>query len=70
MLTCRFSVDTFSAYPVAGGMAMAFVDDLVLPLKARPFPSFLFLTYLAGFVSLPFRGVGAGSEEPHFRLTF
>ena len=37
MLTFRSSIDTFSPNPpVAGGVAMAFVDDLVLPLTARP----------------------------------
>ena len=38
--------------PVAGSMAMAFVDDLFLPLKAGS--SFNFFTYFAGFAALPF----------------
>ena len=56
--------------PVAGGMAMAFVDDLFLPLRARPCFLPLFLTNLVGFVASPFRGVGVGFEEPHLRLMF
>ena len=41
---------------------MAFVDDIFLALKARPSCRF-FLTYLAGFVTLSFRGVGMGCEQ-------
>ena len=32
------------------------------------FLSLSFLTYLAGFVRLPFRDVGVGFEEPHLRF--
>ena len=39
-------------------MTMAFVDDLLLSLPARAYVIYLFLAYLAGFVTLPFRGVG------------
>ena len=39
----RFSVITFSSHtPLAGGMAMAFIDDLFLFLSVRP--SFLSLS--------------------------
>ena len=57
---------------VAGGMAMAFVDDCFLPLKARSSFHFLFFcfTYFAGFVALPFRGAWVGLENPHLRLMF
>ena len=57
--------------PVARGMAMYFNDDLFLSLTARPSVIFLsFSAYLAGFVTLPFRGVEVlGFEEPHNRLT-
>ena len=59
----------YGVFRVIGGTAMVLVDDLFLPLTARP--SFLiFLTYLTGFVALPFRGVGADLEEPHLRLIY
>ena len=58
----------FTSPSVAGDMAMAFVDDLFLHLKARS--SFHFFAYFAGFVALPFRGMGVGFEEPHLRLMF
>ena len=55
--------------PLAGGMAMAFVEELFLSLTAtRPSFRSLFLASLVGFVTLPFRGVGVGFEEPHRRL--
>ena len=31
---------------------------------------FIFFTYCAGFVTLPFRGVGVGCEDLHLRLIF
>ena len=34
------------------------------------FPLFTFLRVFPGFIAKPFRGVGAGFEEPHLRLTF
>ena len=43
------------------------------PKRILPAPQgwvFLFFTYFAGFVALPFRGVGVGFEEPHLRLMF
>ena len=52
--------------PAVGDMAMVFVDDFFLPLKAGS--SFIFFTYFAGFVALPFRGLGVGFEDPHLRL--
>ena len=61
----------FALPPVESGIAMAFVDGLFLPLRARAsFLSFLVLSYLFGFVASPFRGVGVGFEEPHLRLVF
>ena len=36
----RFPVDTFSPYPLAAGMAMAFVDDVFLSLTAIGLPFF------------------------------
>ena len=55
--------------PVAGDMAMVFLDDSFLLLKAGS--SFhLFFTHCAGLVALPFRGVGVSFEEPHLRLMF
>ena len=61
----------FLALPhVAGGMAMAFADDLSMSLRCRPSFLSLFLTYLVGFVASPFRGVGVDFEEPHLRLMF
>ena len=46
----HFSVDIFSPYPLAGGIAMAVVDDLFLSLTARP--SVLSFSFLAYFVGL------------------
>ena len=51
-------------------MSMAFVDDLFLSFTARPSVLSYFLAYLAGFVTLPFKRVGVGFEEPHLRLMF
>ena len=45
-----------------------FVDDFFLPLEATL--PFILFSYFAGFVALPFRGVGVGFEEPHLRLMF
>ena len=47
---------------------MAFVDDLFLPIEARPSFLSLFWAYLAGFITLLFRGAGVGFEDPHLRL--
>ena len=47
---------------------MIFVGDFFLPLKEGS--SFVFFTYFAGLAALPFRGVGAGYEEPHLPLMF
>ena len=65
----RFPVGTFSPYPIAGGMAMAFVDDLFLPLKARPSVLYIFdvpcrLHFLA------VQRCGSGFREPQLRLVF
>ena len=50
-------------------MAMDFVDVFFFPLKAgSSFHSFF--TCFAGFVALPFRGVGVGFEEPNLRPMF
>ena len=48
MLTFRFSVDTFSSYSLAGGMAKAFDDDSFLSLTARP-------SVLSSFFGVPRR---------------
>ena len=49
--------------------AAAAFDDYFLPLK--PTSSFhFFVTYFAGFVALPFRGVEVGFEGPRLRLVF
>ena len=45
-----------------------FVDDFFLRLKATS--SFHIFAFFAGFVALPFRGVGVAFEEPHLRLMF
>ena len=49
---------------------MAFVEDVFLPLKARPSFLYFVVAYLDGFVTLLLRGVGVGFEEPHLRLMF
>ena len=65
--TFRFSVDTFSPHtPLAGGIAMAFIDEVFLLCL----PFFLVLGALVSFVALPFRGVGVGVDETHLRLRF
>ena len=45
---------------------MTFVDDLLL----QAFLPFSLLKYLAGSVTLPFRGVGVGFEEKNLRIMF
>ena len=65
-----FPFNSLALSPVAGGRAMASVDDVFLPLRARPsLLSLFFFMYFAGFVA-SFRGVGVGFEEPHLRLVF
>ena len=62
ILAFRFSVHLPRLPPpVAGGMAMTFVDAFFRS-------SFFFHVYFAGFVALPFRGGRVGFEEPHLRL--
>ena len=57
-----------SPLPVAGDMAMVFLDACFLSLKAGS--SLHSYIYFADSIALPFRGLGVGFEEPHFRLMF
>ena len=52
--------------PLPGDMAVVFVD-VFFPFRKSPVSFPFCLTFLFGFVDLPFRDAGVGFEEPHLR---
>ena len=68
-LTFRFFVDALAPPPMQVVWRWLSLAINSCPLSLG-LPLFLFGAYLAGLVTLPFRGVGVGFEEPHLQIVF